>query len=191
MRRLASKVWKQVHIGVEFVYLGVKTDGEIMPHGLIALHRIMWKMTIIALTKVEFENERFDPKHVWDMICRRFIVRCRALYTAHAWARHTALTFDRSPPKPKTINKWMNPVAHCDEKCRLVWHEKWIDLCKTHNVKLKRYEIFHTYRGKGDDDQGAKQPHAPAPSPTHQDIRACYARSFIKPKPKRRISDEE
>ena len=184
-------IWKQVHIGVEFVFLGVKTDGEIMPHGLIALHRIMWKMTIIALTKVEFENDRFDPKHVWDMICRRFIVRCRALYTAHAWARHTALTFDRSPPKPKTINKWMNPVAHCDEKGRLVWHEKWIDLCKTHNVKLKRYEIFHTCRGKGDDDQGAKQPHAPAPSPTHQDIRACYAGSFIKPKPKRRISDEE
>ena len=148
-------------------------------------------MTIIALTRVEFENEKLEPKHIWNMTCRRFIVRCRALFTAHAWARHSALTFGRHPPKPSTINKWMHPLAHCDDNCRLVWHKEWIDLCSTHEIILKRAEVFHTHRRDHEEGQGEKPPHTPVPSHKHQSIRACYARSFVKPAPKRRISDEE
>ena len=191
LRRLASEIWKRVHVGVEFVYLGVAANGEIMPGGLMALHRIMWKMTIIALTKVEFENENVNPLHIWSMTCRRYIVRCRALFTAHAWARHTAITFGRNPPKPSTINKWMNPVAHCDENCRLIWHKKWVDLCKNYNIILKQEETLHTHRNDRDVGQGAQPPRTPSAPPTHQNIRACYTRSFVKPKPKRRISDDE
>ena len=34
----------------------VANDGEIMPAGLLALHRIVWKMVIIAMTQSEMDK---------------------------------------------------------------------------------------------------------------------------------------
>ena len=188
LRRLTSELWKRVHIGVEFVYLGVNAEGDIMPAGLLALHRIMWKMIIIAITKVEFENGKVDPKHIWSMICRRFIVRVRALYSTHAWARHSAITFGRNPPKPHTINKWMNPIALCDENGSLTWHSTWRDLCGKYNIKLKPRETLHPCRSKKSDGRGMPQT---KPKPTHGEIRRAYACSFVRPKRKRRIECDD
>ena len=121
---------------------------------------------------------------MWNIICRRFIVRARALYAAHAWASHSATTFNRRPPKPQTINKC--PLAKCDNQGKLVWNEKWIELCYTHSIKLKKSETFHTYRRADNESPGAASPRIER-TPTIRSIRASYARAFIKPKSKRRI----
>ena len=85
----------------------------------------------------------------------------------------------------------MHPIAVCDDEGKLVWHKKWIDLCYTYSIKLKQKETFHTHRSDCDDGHAAPLHRSPAPPPTHQQVKACYERSFVKPKPKRRIECDD
>ena len=48
----------------ELVFLGVTEQGELLPPGLLALHRVMWKIVIIAMTRAEFENIPVSPTAV-------------------------------------------------------------------------------------------------------------------------------
>ena len=135
-RRLANATWMHNNISTELIYLGINSEGEIAPNGLLTLHRIMWKIVIIEMTKVEMEGTPFTNKHMWNMITRRYITRVRALHTTYVRARTAALMRQRAPPKPKSINQWMEPLACCDDKGTLTWHDAWIAHCRTLKITL-------------------------------------------------------
>ena len=96
----------------------------------------MWKIVIIEMTKVEMEGKPFTNKHMWNMITRRYITRVRALHATHVRARAAALARMRTPPKPKSINQWISPLANCDDEGHLKWHEAWIGHCHSLGIKL-------------------------------------------------------
>ena len=123
------------NISTELIFLGINSDGDIAPNSLLTLHRIMWKIVIIEMTKVEMEGIHFSNKHMWNMITRRFITRVRALHTTHVRARTAALARKRTPPKPKSINQWIAPLACCDDEGVLTWHNAWTAHCRTLGIK--------------------------------------------------------
>ena len=113
LRRLANAIWKHNNISHEFVFLGVTERGELLPPGLLALHRILWKILNIAWTRVEFENIPLSASNIWNITFRRFTVRARALYADFTHKARIARLHNRAPPKPDSINKWMTPLATC------------------------------------------------------------------------------
>ena len=70
-RRLANSMWKHNNISNELVFLGATEQGELLPPGLLALHRVMRKIVIIAMTRAEFENISVSPKQTWNIIFRK------------------------------------------------------------------------------------------------------------------------
>ena len=62
-RRFSNSIWKHNDISNELIFLGVTKSGNLLPQGLMVLHKIMWKMVIIALTKIEFEGGILQPKN--------------------------------------------------------------------------------------------------------------------------------
>ena len=140
LRRLSNTIWKHNnHISNELVFLGVTETGEILPPGLLALHRIMWKVLIIAWTRVEFENIPISPKNIWNITYRRFVARVRALYAEHTLKAWTARMHNRTPPNPDRINRWMNPIASC-EGGGLHWSAEWVKMSNDYGVKLTSWE---------------------------------------------------
>ena len=188
-RRLSNEIWKYSAICNELVFLGTSAQGEIPPHGLSALHRIMWKMVIIAMTKVEFENEPFNYKKVWNLTYRRYILRTRALHAAHESARFTAITFERTPPSPHSINKWMQPLASCDDDGILSWHPAWIRLGKNYDVHLPKTEWNLPFI-KPNIQQVDSKPTKTAVQ-LARELKESYARCFVKEKKKKRIIDDD
>ena len=142
--RLASALWKQVHACNELVFLGIASDGDFMPAGLLALHRIVWKMLIIAMTQSEMEKTPVSPAQIWRMAVRRFLVRVRALHTAHTRQVRIAERKHFTPPKPSTVNRWMEPIgiASIDEDCKLTWRDEWIELCNKFECDIRPLEYW-------------------------------------------------
>ena len=138
-RRLANAIWKHNNISSELVFLGVTVTGELFPPGLLALHRIMWKILIIAWTRVEFENIPISATSIWNITFRRLVARVRALYAEHTLKAWKARMHNRTPPKPDTINKWLHPIATC-EKGGLHWHPEWVKMSYDHGVDLSSWE---------------------------------------------------
>ena len=139
-RRLANAVWKHNNISNELVFLGVTEQGELLPPGLLALHRVMWKIVMIALTRAEFENIPVSPKQIWNITFRRITVRARGLYTAHTRAVRSARMHDRTPPKPASVNRWTDPIAKCEDG-GLHWHKEWVMLSYAYGVNLRSWEF--------------------------------------------------
>jgi hypothetical protein len=59
------------------IYLGLNGNKG-LPGALSALHIIVWKFVIIAFTRVETENARFNAQRIWWDSVRRFQVRREA-----------------------------------------------------------------------------------------------------------------
>ena len=147
-------MWKHNNISNELIFLGVTELGELLPPGLLALHRIMWKVVIIAMTRTEFENVQVNPKQIWNIVFRRLTVRVRGLYAEHTFAARNARLHNRTPPKPTTINKWLHPIAECANG-GLHWHPDWVKLSYDYKVNLKSWEYT----------KGAQKDDPPAPPP--------------------------
>ena len=130
--------WKNNNISNELIFLAITSSGELLPHSLLVLHRIMWKIVIIALTQAEFDNIPVKPKHIWNMLFRRYTKKVRALHRAHCNARCSALTFRRQPPSPDSINKFTNPIADCDANGTLTWSQHWVALGRDYDVTISR-----------------------------------------------------
>ena len=137
-RRLSNSIWKHNNISNELIFLAITSSGELLPHSLLVLHRIMWKIVIIALTQAEFDNIPVKPKHIWNMLFRRYTKKVRALHRAHCNARCSALTFRRQPPSPDSINKFTNPIADCDANGTLTWSQHWVALGRDYDVTISR-----------------------------------------------------
>ena len=150
--------WKHNNVSNELIFLGITEQGELLPPGLLALHRVMWKILIIAWTRVEFENLPVAPKQIWNITFRRITVRARALYTEHTLSVRSARMHDRTPPKPYTINKWLTPLAECVDG-GLHWHPEWVKLSYSYGVNLSSWEF--TAGSEGEDP--------PPPSPQESD----------------------
>ena len=133
-------MWKHNNISNELIFLGVTEEGEMLPPGLLALHRVLWKILIIAWTRVEFENIPMYPSQVWNITFRRITVRVRALYAKHTLETRAARMHDLTPPKPDSINKWLHPIAQC-EGGGLHWHPEWVKLSYSHKVNLNSWEF--------------------------------------------------
>ena len=153
-RRLANAMWKHNNISNELVFLGVTEQGELLPPGLLALHRVMWKIIIIAMTRAEFENIPVNPKHIWNILFRRITVRARGLYVEHTLAARDARMHDRTPPKPTSINRWLSPIAECIDG-GLLWHPEWVKLSYEYKVNLTSWEYT----------KGAERDDPPTPPP--------------------------
>ena len=132
-------MWKHNNVSNELIFLGVTEQGELLPPGLLALHRVMWKIVLISWTRVEFENIPLVPKNVWNITFRRITARARALYAKHTLAARNARMHDRTPPKPESINKWLTPIAECVDG-GLVWHPEWVKLSYSYGVHLDSCE---------------------------------------------------
>ena len=154
LRRLSNAMWKHNNISIELIYLGVTEQGELLPPGLLALHRVLWKVVIIAMTRTEFENIPVSPKHIWNITFRRITVRVRGLYAEHTLAVRNARMHDRTPPKPDSINRWMHPIAECIDG-GIHWHPEWVKLSYTYKVNLKSWEYT----------KGAERDNPPTPPP--------------------------
>ena len=139
LRRLANAVWKHNHISNELVFLGISEQGELFPPGLLALHRILWKILIIAWTRVEFENIPISAKNIWNITFRRFTARARAIYASYTHKARLARIHGRTPPKPDSINKWLTPLATCING-GLKWHPEWVKLSYAYKVNLTSIE---------------------------------------------------
>ena len=121
--------------------------GELLPPGLLALYRILWKILVIAWTRTEFENTIVNPREIWNITFRRMTVRVRALYTEHTRKARAARMHNRTPPKPETINIWLAPIAMC-ERGGLHWHPEWVKMSYYHKVNLGSWESPRERREK-------------------------------------------
>ena len=103
------------------VCLGVH-EGRIPPGGFLALFLIMWKMIIIAFTRVDMEHALFNPEQVWEMALRRIVVRVRArAHTIKLKALRLEARGDPPPDEPRALNRRLMPLASVDEKGTLSW----------------------------------------------------------------------
>ena len=157
LRRLANAMWKHNNISNELIFLGVTEKGELLPPGLLALHRILWKILIIAWTRAEFENTPVNPKDIWNITFRRMTVRVRALYAEHTNKARAARLHHRTPPKPDTINRWLTPVALC-EKGGIHWHPDWVKMSYDYNVNLSSWEYIAGAVKEEQEEKGAEAP---------------------------------
>ena len=97
-------------------------EGRIPPGGFLALFLIMWKMIIIAFTRVDMEHALFNPEQVWEMALRRIVVRVRArAHTIKLKALRLEARGDPPPDEPRALNRRLMPLASVDEKGTLSW----------------------------------------------------------------------
>ena len=139
LRRLSNALWKHNNVSHELVFLGVTERGELLPPGLLALHRILWKILNIAWTRVEFENIPISPKGIWNITYRRLVARVRALYAEFTLKAWSARVHNRTPPNPTTINRWIQPIAKC-ERGGLHWNAEWVKMSYDYGVNLNPWE---------------------------------------------------
>ena len=59
--------------------LGVNAFKGVIPEGTSALHFILWKFTIIALTKASIEGAPIDPLNIVDSAMRRLREKIKSL----------------------------------------------------------------------------------------------------------------
>ena len=69
---------------------------------------------------------------------------------------------DRTPPKPASINRWLDPIAECVEG-GLHWHREWVTLGYAYGVKLRSWE-FTAGAEREDPLPPAVEPQDSAPS---------------------------
>ena len=103
------------------VCLGIH-QGRPPPGGVLALFMILWKMTIIAFTRVELENAKFIPKQVWELTLRRLIVRVNArAFGTRTKALRAEARDAPAPEPPGALNRRLYPLATVSGEGRLTW----------------------------------------------------------------------
>ena len=107
-----------------FTYLGRIDECQVVQGVLSALHMIAWKFIVIAFTRVETNNEKYDAKKVWRQTVGRLNSRVRAYGERVArraarreWQGNTGL----APGEVERHCSVLAPLAEVNEFGALSW----------------------------------------------------------------------
>jgi len=115
----ASPFIKGISASPALIYLGLVTNDHPLPGGLSALHILIWKFLLISFTRVDTDGEKFHPRNVWMQALRRFQSKLKAAGEAMRLRALRKVALERPPPSVKSMNSYLEPVAHFDDNCIL------------------------------------------------------------------------
>ena len=125
------------------IYLGLVTPARVLPAGLSALHVILWKFVLIAFTRVDTDDAKFEPVNVWLQAVRRFRRNLQALGEAERRRHLGAQGLGSDPPSTGALDKALAPLAHWDpEEGVLELHPDMSDLFAMLEDELITYGTY-------------------------------------------------
>ena len=102
----------------------ITPSGEKLKDGLVNLHLLIWKYLIALLTRMETEDEEYEPHKVWQAAWSKF--QQKALAKSEAARTELLRAESRGLQKPtlEKKSKCMAPLVGLDEDGALVWDDK-------------------------------------------------------------------
>jgi len=150
-----GKVWSRflaltgIPYSPALIYLGQTSPITVLQGGHSALHLIIWKFLLIVFTQVDTERIKFNPDRVWKNALWRLKDRLIA-YTARASRNaRTAHNNGRPPPPLTTQNRWLEPIAHLEQReahpgTTLILSNPTRALFKEAGIDFKQYDTART-----------------------------------------------
>ena len=101
----------------------IPPSGEKLKDGLINLHLLVWKYLIALLTRMETEDEAYEPHKVWQAAWSKF--KQKALAKSEAARTELLRAESRGKEKPtlEKKSKCMAPMVELDTDGELVWDD--------------------------------------------------------------------
>ena len=101
----------------------IPPSGEKLKDGLINLHLLVWKYLIALLTRMELEDEAYEPHKVWQAAWSKFKQKALAKSEAARTVLLRAESRGQEKPTLEKKSKCMAPLAELDADGKLVWDD--------------------------------------------------------------------